>query len=351
MKKIKITKLVVISLAVASITALSSIKTNAEWRKDNQGWWYSKGNSWIIGWKQIDSKWYYFGQDGYMKTGWLQDRDSKWYYLKNDGSMAHDTIVDGYKIGSDGAWISSTLSSNSSNSNSLSNNSSNLDSLGQELLKNISIQNPSFSLDYNGDINNSGKVIEEEIDKLKYTNPYEAYNVSSYSMQMSSWSGSNEVKIQVNCVYKMTAQMAADLDLKARDIVASIAPSSMSQSEKELAIHDWIVNNTRYDQSYRIYDPYNTLINHTGVCEGYSLLAQKMFTIAGIKSIIVEGTSGGQAHAWNMVYIDNKWKHVDVTWDDPVSSRDILRHDYYNITDKEISADHTWDTSKYPKAN
>ena len=137
---------------------------------------------------------------------------------------------------------------------------------------------------------------------------------------------------------------------KARAIVARIAPDSMSQSKKELAIHDWIVNNTQYDQSYKIYDPYNTLIKHTGVCEGYSLLAQKMFTIAGIKSIVVEGTAKGEAHSWNMVYIDNKWRNVDVTWDDPVSSKDILRYDYFNITDSKLSADHTWDTSKYPSA-
>ena len=146
--------------------------------------------------------------------------------------------------------------------------------------------------------------------------------------------------------------MAADLDAKARTIVASIAPDSMSQSEKELAIHDWIVNNTRYDQSLTIYDPYNTLIKHTGVCEGYSLLAQKMFTIAGIKSIVVEGTADGQAHAWNLVYVDNNWRHVDCTWDDPVSSYgDIIQYDYYNLTDEEMGVDHSWGTSIYPSAN
>ena len=341
MNKIKKLKLVVISLIVASITAFSSIVTHAEWKKDNQGWWYSEGKSWATGWKQLDSKWYYFGQDGYMKTGWLKDKDNKWYYLKNDGSMALDTVIDGYEIGSDGAWINTTSS----------NNSSKLDSLGQEILNNISAENTSFSLDYTGDIKNAGNVIEDKINELKYTHPYEAYNVSSYNLQMSSWSGSNAVKVKVNCVYKMTAEMDAALNLKAKDIVARIAPESMSQSEKEIAIHDWIINNTRYDQSHKIYDPYNTLINHTGVCEGYSLLAQKMFTIAGIKSIIVEGTADGEAHAWNMVYIDNKWRHVDITWDDPVSSRDILRYDYYNVIDTKINADHSWDTTKYPSGN
>lgn len=73
-----------------------------------------------------------------------------------------------------------------------------------------------------------------------------------------------------------------------------------------------------------------------------------MFTVAGIKSIVVESTADGQAYARNMVYIDNKWRHVDCTWDDPVSYEDVLRYDYYNLTDKEIKADHSGDTSVYP---
>lgn len=341
MRKVK--RYVALSLIAASIIAINPIKTNAEWRKDNRGWWYTEGNLWATGWRKIDSKWYYFGQDGYMETGWIQDDNGKWYYLNNDGSMTHDTIIDGYKLGSDGSWTDSNTRS--------STGSSELTWLGQELLNNIKIQNPSFTIEYKGKMNDAGNVIQDEIDKLKYTNPYEAYNISSYKLQMYSWRGSNNVKVTVECVYRMSAEMASDLDSKAKAIVAEITEGSMSQAQKEKSIHDWIINNTRYDQSYTIYDPYNTLVKHTGVCQGYSLLAQKMFTIAGIKSMVVEGTSKGQSHAWNLVYINGKWRHVDLTWDDPVSSRDILRYDYYNLTDKEISEDHSWDTSKYPKAN
>jgi transglutaminase/protease-like cytokinesis protein 3 len=319
MKKLKLVKVIVGSLLVTSILALSPIEANAEWKQNSKGWWYTEGNVWATGWKLIDKNWYYFYSDGYM---------------------AHDTTINGYYLNSGGAWTNYMLN----------NYGSTLDSLGQEILSNISTENPSFYVEYDGDINNAGKAIEDEIDNLKYTNPYEAYNVSSYNIQMSSSWGSSTVEVKINCNYKMTAEMESDLDTKVRVIIASIAPDSMSQSEKELAIHDWIVNNTQYDQSYTIYDPYNTLVKHTGVCEGYSLLAQKMFTVAGIKSIVVEGTAGGQSHAWNMVYIDNKWHHVDCTWDDPVSSDKILSHDYFNITDSQISVDHIWDTSKYPSA-
>lgn len=318
MKKLKlITSLLILTL----ILALNSIGTISKWKNDITGWLYAKGYSLEVGQRLIDKISSYFDSDGYM---------------------AKDKTTDGYNPNSSDAETSDV---------STSKEASGLDYIGQKILDNIRVENPSFDLDYKGDINNLGKDIKDKIDNLKYTNPYEAYNVSSYDIQASSSVGSSTIKARVNFVYRMTAEMEADLDAKARVIVARIAPNSMSQSKKEIAIHDWIVNNTRYDQSYKIYDPYNTLIKHTGVCEGYTLLAQKMFTIAGIKSIVVEGTAKGEAHSWNMVYIDNKWRNVDVTWDDPVSSKDILRYDYFNITDSKLSADHTWDTSKYPNAN
>jgi len=320
MKKLKLAKIIASSLVVASIIALNPIGVSAEWKSNSKGWWYTESNSWATGWRNIDGKWYYFNSDGYM---------------------AHDTTIGGYYLNGSGAWTNSTPS----------NYGSDLDSLGQQILNNISTESTSFSLEYDGDAESAGKAIEDEIENLKYTHPYEAYNISKYTMAVPLSSYSTTIKIEISCVYNMTAEMATDLDTRARAIVAIIAPDSMSAFEKERAIHDWIVNNTQYDQSSTIYDPYNTLVKHAGVCEGYSLLAQKMFTIAGIKSLVVSGYAHGVSHAWNMVYIDNKWRHVDVTWDDPVSSKDVLRYDYYNITDSKISTNHSWDISKYPSTN
>lgn len=84
MKKLKLAKIMANTLVIASVFVLNPVGASAEWRQDSNGWWNTEGSSWSIGWRQIDGKWYYFGQDGYM---------------------AHDTIIDGYKLGSDGAWI------------------------------------------------------------------------------------------------------------------------------------------------------------------------------------------------------------------------------------------------------
>ena len=37
-------------------------------------------------------------------NGWYQEGDA-WYYLNPDGSMAHDTVVDGYTVDSNGRWV------------------------------------------------------------------------------------------------------------------------------------------------------------------------------------------------------------------------------------------------------
>lgn len=92
--------------ALALIATTMSIPTvaNAEWKQNNVGWWYSEGNSWATGWRQINGKWYYFDANGYMKTGW-QEIDGYAYYFYVDGCMASNASIDGHMIGSDGRWI------------------------------------------------------------------------------------------------------------------------------------------------------------------------------------------------------------------------------------------------------
>ncbi|NMF04264.1 cadherin-like beta sandwich domain-containing protein [Clostridium beijerinckii] len=76
------------------------------WLNLNNTWYYLNSDGAMqIGWKQVYGNWYYLDYDGKMKTGWFKDADGRYYYLnKVSGAMAHDTSIDGYKLGSDGAW-------------------------------------------------------------------------------------------------------------------------------------------------------------------------------------------------------------------------------------------------------
>lgn len=76
------------------------------WQKDSTGWVYlSPSNAAMqTGWNKQGDTWYKLGPNGYMQTGWVKDNNN-WYYMNSDGSMASNTTVNGYTIGSNGAWI------------------------------------------------------------------------------------------------------------------------------------------------------------------------------------------------------------------------------------------------------
>jgi len=128
----------------------------------------------------------------------------------------------------------------------------------------------------------------------------------------------------------------------AGDIVSSIITPSMSDREKALVIHDYIINNTVYgyptndeDAAYRAEGVFKY---NEAVCAGYSSAFLVMAHVAGLEATYVSVKSDKMHHAWNKVKIDGVWYHVDVTWDDPIGGS--LRYKYFLITDDEISKDH-----------
>ena len=151
----------------------------------------------------------------------------------------------------------------------------------------------------------------------------------------------------------------------AQSVVSKLTKPEMSDYQKELLFHDYIINSARYDSEHlatntlpqSAYTAYGILINKSGVCEGYSEAFKLLLDLAGIECRIVVGTSSSSiAHAWNMVKLDKEWYMVDLTYDDPVTTQngkrlDILSHEYFNITAALLSKDHTWDHTKYPTAD
>lgn len=147
------------------------------------------------------------------------------------------------------------------------------------------------------------------------------------------------------------------VEAKVKKVVASVVKSGMTEFQKELALHDYVVNNTKYDyeklKSNSVLDDdftaYGVLINKTAVCEGYAEAMYRLLSAAGIENKIAIGTGAGTPHAWNIVKIDGKYYHLDTTFDDPISnSGDVLSYNYFNITDSQMAKDHTWTKSDYP---
>ncbi len=98
------------------------------------------------------------------------------------------------------------------------------------------------------------------------------------------------------------------------EITAGIK-STWSDLEKALYIHDQIVLRQSYNTS--ISDVYNFAKKGYGNCTAYSLSFLAACNKVGITCETVSSTS--MSHMWNMIKLNGKWYHIDVTWDDPVN--------------------------------
>ncbi|MDD3224308.1 MAG: transglutaminase domain-containing protein [Clostridium sp.] len=187
------------------------------------------------------------------------------------------------------------------------------------------------------------------------------YGVSGASGNI--YSEGNVHVMKINFQYKLSkvqmTHMRNEAKERASEIISSIIRPNMSEISKEIAIHDYIVNNTVYDYSNYVsgtipeesFTDYGVLVKGRAVCEGYAKAMFRLLNMVGVKCITIKGTAQGQSHAWNIVDIDGNYTQVDATFDDPVTTdgHSVLSHKYFDISDSQMQKDHKWDSSKYPK--
>lgn len=155
----------------------------------------------------------------------------------------------------------------------------------------------------------------------------------------------------------LTAQ-ERELLQAAQSVHASLAKPGMSDYELVKAFHDYIINHTSYDSAAasqtkqtRAHDAVGALVDGKCVCEGYTEAFDLLCYLSGIDCVEVTGAGNGGGHAWNKVKLDGSWYNIDLTWDDPVSSRPVLRYDYFLVSDAVMKKDHSWaDYGVWPAA-
>ena len=122
---------------------------------------------------------------------------------------------------------------------------------------------------------------------------------------------------------KYTEADVQDFYHAADKIVSQITPD-MTDEQKLLYIHDYLVTHCQYDVSVFTdslnakYNAYNVLIEHCAVCQGYSEAFKYLCDAVGIECYVV--TSDEINHAWNLVKLDGVYYFIDCTWDDPLAS-------------------------------
>ncbi len=116
---------------------------------------------------------------------------------------------------------------------------------------------------------------------------------------------------------------------KVKRIVEYYITDDMSDYDKALILHDYLITFADYDtgSEYK-HTAEGVLLHGGGVCQSYTLAYQMLLNAAGITN----DTETGDDHIWNMVMLNGNWYHIDCTWDDPVGGGHE-NHDFFCVTD------------------
>jgi len=228
-------------------------------------------------------------------------------------------------------------------------------------------------------INSGTDYIERYIDSdytnyINDINTLTAYNGAEFKKVISTlnnfvhpYNSSNNVKISYGGDYKIgitinrayTQDEINEINNKVDKILNENVNNNMPPKEKIRVIHDYIIDHTEYDKlkyenknddTYKSNTAYGVLIEGYGTCNGYAD-AMEIFLD---KMNIINYKISNEEHIWNLVYLDGKWYHLDLTWDDPISDININRDTYFLISTKTLEkindGTHTFDKNIYSEA-
>lgn len=225
-------------------------------------------------------------------------------------------------------------------------NASNFSELEDILLQQMGNYNQDFKIRYTGSLENIEEVLKNSVNKDSYINS----NIKSMGWEITGTTKVSNIDFDVD--YIITSSKRAEADKQIKNILSEIIKPYMSDHEKVKAVHDYIILNSKYDETMQLYSDYDLLTQGTSVCNGYALLTYNMLNKLDIPVKLVTGTGNGELHIWNMVKLGDYWFHLDTTWDDPLPDAKMPSYNYYMLTDKEILKDHKIDKElELPKAN
>ena len=136
------------------------------------------------------------------------------------------------------------------------------------------------------------------------------------------------------------------------DIVSQAVAQSEEQTDgteyaKAVWLHDWLIDQMKYDSSLKWSSAESALTRGLGTCQSYESAYSSLLTKAGIENAETRDTADG--HTWNAVKLDGDWYQVDATWDDSDNNWYGFdqRHLYFGLTDELMAIAHPGHTSIY----
>ena len=187
--------------------------------------------------------------------------------------------------------------------------------------------------------------LDEDI--LSYVNNFvSTYN--SYNKIYVNINSFGRINIGVKNIYNK--EDISKISAKVDEVYNSLINDDMSDEEKIRTIHDYIINNTVYDEEradevrnnalvdniHSSNTAYGPLFTGKAICGGYTDAMALFLDKMGLQNIKVSSSN----HIWNAVYINGEWRHLDLTWDDPVvvNGPETLTYNYFLISSDELKS-------------
>lgn len=179
------------------------------------------------------------------------------------------------------------------------------------------------------------------------------------SMQIK-YDNLGEVNLTINYLY--SEEEITKLENEINKIWRENITSSMTKNDIIKFFHDYIINTTRYDiefeKQYQNIKGINedqakatgVFFKKDAICSGYTDALALILDRLNMNHFKLASTT----HIWNVLKENDKYYHIDTTWDDPVtegSDENHLQHVFFMIDTKTMANPdydgHDMDTSIY----
>ena len=192
-----------------------------------------------------------------------------------------------------------------------------------------------------------------------FVHPFNSYNKLSITFDSFG-----KINFKIDKLY--TDEEIKQINQKVNEVINTYITDDMSDVKKIRTIHDYIINTTKYDDEkaeaiknnqplpdkYLSQKAYGPLIQNMGICGGYSDAMAIFLTRFGIENYKIASSN----HVWNLVKVNENWYHLDLTWDDPVTSDgsdaiidDFFLIDTYTLQNRDLTQ-HSFNRSIYQEA-
>ncbi|MBE6915505.1 MAG: hypothetical protein E7471_02605 [Ruminococcaceae bacterium] len=182
--------------------------------------------------------------------------------------------------------------------------------------------------------------LAENLSSLLVSDPDCCYGLSGYSVHTYPDEGLDRI-VEIRFNYDCSPEEA----LSRRNATTQEIQTITNQMESDRApvilrsFYDRIVSSTEWDEASVAKTPYHVLFENRGTSYAIAATFYKLCRAKNLPCYIVQGTYRGTPHTWNLIYLDNKWHHIDLAH----GSRSPASYDLFMVSSENMK-DYEWKT-------